>query len=431
MAQLDLRERRLSAVLAYVGDRAVVHASFARLAARDGAGSLGEGPRALLAWRMAGREDDLSLSLVHAAAGGELDLAACDADVVVLVVGRARAELGDALARRAALAEELSRAGPLPVIVQFERDPSADAVPVPELVSLLALEGWAHAAPREDADVAVDAVELAADAVWRAIEDTSCAGAPDPTPLLTALRDVISASVDAAVGAVSARLGAELQDSAEAIAALSARVVKLDERAVSLGTRLTALEEAQRALTRGVSMHEASLGRTTEALRDGLAATKQLEAAIGALDERVASAAQLAARSATEAEESRAAVARAAARIDALERSTSRALDKVTASIGSLPAAITAADERHAARSLALERAVQAGAGPVEAVGARAADLAARLTQKDARDEERILRVEALVRAAAAHSDEKTASVAESLEALLDELKTKKKGWFG
>lgn len=456
MALLNVREKRVEATIAYVGRSGAAKAQVERLRASGAAGPSTaldlDGASALEAtwlpeWSVAG-DVDVTVKLVLSEEGPAASLArpARSADGVVLVVGDAREHLAESLAVRDALEEELSERD-TPVVVQLARDDSADVVPLAELVEKLRLDAWSRTTKPSEHD-AREAVGLVLDAVARTLVTIPDEEAPpDATPLLDALRSAISESLHATSSELGERWAGELRATSESsAAAIAGRVDRVGERVAALSPSVAALDAHLRELGASLATTSDSVARISTESRTG---TRQLDAALAATRKEIEAHSALARKAVAEAEEAKAAAARALTRLDTLERTLTRAIEaaaaraeraaketseplsQLIARVGELADAVRAADTRSTERAGALERAASAAADPAAKALARLNELPASLSKLDAHADGRNGRLEALVRASAEQSDARVTALTQAVEALLEELKTKKKGWFG
>ncbi len=457
MAHLNVRQRRIEATIAFVGRADGARAQLDLLQASGDARPAttvdvdGVSARSLSwspAWSgVAGLEGAVTLRALDSHSDDDGARLARAADGVVLVVDDARAHLAEHLAARDALAQALS-GSETPVVVQLAPGGTDDLVPMAELVDTLGLQAWPLAGARDEPR---RAVELALDAVALALmTPPEVASESDETPLLDSLRSTIDAALRATTAELERRwLEAVRATSREAVAETSTRLDalqptlgRLDERLASLSSEVTALSLHLREL-------QASLVTTAEAVTraaaEGRASAKVTDATLAKLRESLDAEAVLVRRAGTEAEDAKAAATRAAARMDALERVLARAVDAGAARaeraaaaaqepltqlggrVGELVEASRAAD----ARAAALERATRAASEPATRTLAQVTELPTTLSRLDAHADARSARVEALIQERSEHANARVEAVGQSVDALLDELRTKKKGWFG
>lgn len=453
MAQLDVRERRIETTIAYLGpDFAGRSTNLHHL----GGGAEMDAATRSIAWRPIGltRFDDCDVSVRVVAPRGSLDdeevrRAVQEADGVVVVLD------GDPAARernlqwldpaRALLAPR--DGAPRNVVVQVNKADLAGEVGLAELVEQLDLGSWPHVpASAMRGEGVVETIRCVLDSVLASLEGGTAEEVPARAregahPLLTALRQVLAESIDARVGAIEGRIIDTLTARNEAHAAgVRAEIAAVEERIATRGTAAT-LEQIA-ALHADFAESSVQLAQ----LRDDIA---RLETKLGAA---------LAAQSKT----------------DVVQKSDVEAVERRVRE--ELIAASRADREHQTATGTALRRAIEAlkvdlrpldHTSEIRTVAERITRLSERLDEAfavvvptaaavrsiplrmgESQDRTRNVvlksveelgqRVEASLEelnqgggAVWARIDERSAKVEAAVEELLEELKKRKKGWFG
>lgn len=420
MAHLDVRERRIEATIAYLGpDLAGKTTNLRRLAGMPDAEQGAIDDVVAIDWRPVGLErfDGCDVAVRVVAPRGAIGdddvtrtVAASDGVVVVLDADpaardRNRAWLASAR-EHLAFRQGMART----VVVQFNKLDLPEALPVEQLAEELGVRGWPHVgASAARGEGVVETVRCALEAVLGSLAAAEPGPAAsrraDAHPLLTALRDVLRESIDERVGAIEARIDARLS-------AMEARIV---DRVA------TEVAEAMAIIARDVGAELAALQAPIATVRADVAATRvDLRGELARLCEE-------------ERDRSAAAVATLRRGIDTL-RVDLKPVDPEV-------------------RLQGLETRLAKVADKVEEIGATLAPTAAtvrsmplRLGEAQDRTRNALLasiddvgrRVERTVEGHAERSspvwqrvDERSAKVEAAVDELLDELKKRKKGWFG
>lgn len=399
MAQLDVRERRIEATIAYLGPDLAGKSTNLRCLRGDAA-SLDDAAvdDVAMDWRPIGHDPadacDVAVRLIaRSGTLADLDVARAldEADGVVVVLD------GDPAARERnrawvdAAREHLTRAAGArtPIVVQVNKSDLPDALPLESVVQELGVGAWRHLAASAARGEGVFETARAA------LEDV-LAGAPpagegaarplhraDAHPLLDALRQILRESIDERMDAVEERMAARVAELVDA--RLAATVASLREPAATTQDLVAAMRRELRAESGEdrdrLAAHVAALRRMLDGLRTELQPV-DVRPQLQALDGRLG---------------------RLAAKVDELGAT----LGPAAASLRAMPVRLGEAQER---TRLAVVT-------TVEEIGRRL---------EDALDAHRASSAPVWQRI-----DERSAKVDASVDELIDELKKRKRGWFG
>lgn len=381
MAELDLRERKLRATLAYLGAPRLLDPHETMLAGRASEGIESEGIRELrLTTDLADAPDcsaDLSLRFPRAVTSVRLT---DGVDAVVLFVDATTlTDPWTAAARLAIESESARRRRRLPVFVRQEQGAFADAE---EILARLGLPHAKHA----EGDDPLSVLGFVAARLPQAIT------AVDDGWEVEALLDVVTS----AVAASAAKAFAERED----------RVTKLVVELAALGAAVRetarAIEVGERAAQARQETLRALVAKSTDELRPLLGAARatsqalqRIEAAIGKADARLDALGGLCATSA----QTGATVPTQVAQVEHTLRAHGEHLSGLTTRLGDLTREIGRAEATGQAAGARTDR-----------------DLRALLEE-----------VRRVAEAQATHASSQEAA----MEALLDDLQKRRKGWFG
>lgn len=407
MAYLNVRDRRIEATIAYVGpELAGKKTNFERLGQRDRNGGTVtfDDDGITLEWRPTERDrfDDCDLRVKLVAPEAGLDAARLDdvlarADGVVVVVEATAESRSETLRALHLVREAIERkdAGPrLPVVVQLNKSDRADAAVVEEVAQTTS---WPVVrASAMHGEGVMETLESALDNVLHAMKQAPTTSSPlDKHPLLNALREVLRETVSEHVAALE-----------RAIADRFERTV-VDRAEAVLSSRFDALEKVLTA------RHDQTIEAFTTT-------SKRIEARLRE---------ELTAQSRSDREHltSVAAVLRRSVEAVAVELRNSALPEKQAALASEVSNLRTKTD--------AMSGAVDAAVAKVEALPPRIAAVESAVQREIRTHLERLLNAVTSAQTENGDTFQRTEKRADEikghLDELIDELKRRKKGWFG
>jgi hypothetical protein len=427
MAQLNLRDRRLEATIACVGLPLASKPYLDRLRVASPSTQLEIDGVAVTEVALTPATDsphELVVRLTFAESDEPERLArpARDADGVILLVQPDRRVALESIALRHALEDELARGGRPPVVVHIAHTNGA-SVPEDELVALLELGEWPRVVERGgEADLDQSLARAVAE-VRSALEESPARppeGRPE-NPLLGALREAITVTLSHHVSlletSVSERLGtwldADAADTSSRFDALAVQVAAVGERLAATTPRFAAVETGLRNLGAAQRASEAAIATSVGELRNEV---RELRNEVRELRTQIDALTTSLRRVAGDVAETRVAASGAAARLEPMEKSLSKATESAVAR---------------------LDRSLQTTAEPLAELARRTAELPTALGGIEERQGRRLERLEGAFRVSSEQmrqESERSEARAKAMAAVLDEIiegLKRKKGWFG